>query len=454
MIGTSSRRRAVQIQDLRPDATIIDLRGNIDTRLRKAESDTYDAVILAAAGLTRMGWQDRITEYLPFDRFVPSPGQGALAIETRTDPDPAYAIAKSLDAKEVALAVRLEREFLRAMGGGCTTPIGAHAEINGESVHIWAMIASDDGTALARASEDIPLSIAEKTIPDLAERMVNEIRQHWNGPDVVPAILARSRPLLGKQALVTGTGAQTDKLANVLIAEGARVTKAPTLDILPTSAPDALQSELERAEHCHYQWMVITSQHTVPALIMFGRGRLAGKVRIAAVGKSTATALREIGLDVDLVPETQTGEGLVEAFARIGFQGGRVLCLLGTTAGDTVTGGLGNLGAIVTRVESYLSHTIDHICDDARQTVRAGRIDLAVFSSPLSVQALTSQLGADLGALSGACLVAIGPTTRNAMDRAGLPVHVVAAEPTPEGVAAASREYFQNRMGLEAFSND
>ena len=105
VIGTSSRRRSAQILQVRPDADIRELRGNIDTRLRKGESDEFDAVILAAAGLKRMGWDDRITTLLPVDVSCPAPGQGALAIETRVDPDPVWDVISSLDDKDIRTAV-------------------------------------------------------------------------------------------------------------------------------------------------------------------------------------------------------------------------------------------------------------------------------------------------------------------------------------------------------------
>ncbi len=446
VIGTSSRRRAVQVLAIRPDASIVDLRGNIDTRLRKAKSGEYDAVILAAAGLARMGWQNRITEYLPFDRFVPSPGQGALAIETRADPDPAFAIASALDQTEASLSVRLEREFLRSMGGGCTTPIGAHAAITGERVTLWAMLAADDGSSLDQRVFTLDRATALDDVHDVASEMMKGLGANNANAGHGSTI---AWPLAGKHVLVTGTRRFAASLETAFRPSHADVLLAPTLEILPGSQPAELRAALERAASGAFDWLVLTSQQSVPALTAFGVERLHGQVRVAVVGTSTAQAVRADGLPVDLMPEVQTGPGLVAAFRKLDVQGKSVLCLLGNTASDTVPAGLAEAGMKVTRVESYQSRPIDTIPDEVREAVHLGRIDLVVFASPLTVTTLTEQLGADLAALSGACLVAMGATTRHAMERAGLPVHVESPEPTPHGIVAACIAWFAERSGME-----
>ena len=117
-VGTSSRRRAVQARAINPQIAIVELRGNLDTRLRKSTEPEYDGIIVAAAGLDRMGWQERITEYLPHDRFVPSPGQGALAIECRADDMAIIAALALIDHQPTRIAVTAERALLSAAGAG------------------------------------------------------------------------------------------------------------------------------------------------------------------------------------------------------------------------------------------------------------------------------------------------------------------------------------------------
>ena len=145
-LGTSALRRQAQLQALRPDLEIQSIRGNVDTRLRKLEEGQYDAIVLAAAGLKRLGWTARIAEYLPIEQSCPAVGQGALAIETRED----FHLADVLDVAEVRLAVTAERAVLRHLGGGCQVPIGAHAMVTGDQLSLRAVVISPDGTRLIR----------------------------------------------------------------------------------------------------------------------------------------------------------------------------------------------------------------------------------------------------------------------------------------------------------------
>ncbi len=158
LIGTSSRRRVAQVLAQRPDARIVDLRGNVDTRLRKALETDLDGIVLAAAGVTRMGCQHVITEYLPLDRSIPSPGQGALAVETRIQDEGPGRLIAGLDDPAVSVPVRVERAFLRGVGGGCTTPIGAHAQVMGCWVRLRCMLAAEDGQRVEWVDVDLPVA--------------------------------------------------------------------------------------------------------------------------------------------------------------------------------------------------------------------------------------------------------------------------------------------------------
>lgn len=139
-VGTSSRRRAMQARFSNPNVSIVELRGNLDTRLRKSTEPEYDGIIVAAAGLDRMGWQDRITDYLPIDwLFTPSPGQGAIAIECRANDEEACAVLARVDHYATRVAVTAERAVLIAAGAGCMTPLGAHAVLHEETLHLFGM---------------------------------------------------------------------------------------------------------------------------------------------------------------------------------------------------------------------------------------------------------------------------------------------------------------------------
>ncbi len=174
-VGTSSLRRAAQLRQLRPDLQVESVRGNLDTRLRKLDEGQYDAILLAAAGLKRLGWGDRIAEILPPAQMCPAVGQGALAIETRAGFD-AVAV---LDHADTHTAVMAERAVLGALGGGCQVPIGAYAQVSENRVHILATVAAPDGTQVIRASAEGPSTEAQqigaRVAADLLERGARQI---------------------------------------------------------------------------------------------------------------------------------------------------------------------------------------------------------------------------------------------------------------------------------------
>jgi len=149
-VGTSSLRRAAQLHALERGLVIESLRGNVDTRLRKLDARQYDAIVLAAAGLRRLGWADRIRELIEPAIMCPAAGQGALAIETRDDGGAAHEIARKLNHAATEAAVTAERSLLATLEGGCQVPIGAHAKFDGGVLHLLAMVASPDGTRVMR----------------------------------------------------------------------------------------------------------------------------------------------------------------------------------------------------------------------------------------------------------------------------------------------------------------
>lgn len=148
-VGTSSLRRASQILSLRPDVKTESLRGNVDTRLRKALDGQYDAIILAGAGLIRLGLDKHVTEWLSLDVMLPAPGQGALAIQCRSDDQTTLNLLTALEDKSTRKAVTAERAFLSGLGGGCSVPVAAYATGNRE-INLTGLIASPDGKQMIK----------------------------------------------------------------------------------------------------------------------------------------------------------------------------------------------------------------------------------------------------------------------------------------------------------------
>jgi len=171
-VGTSSLRRKSQLAALRPDLKIIDLRGNIDTRLRKLDEGRYDAIILAGAGLNRLGLQGRITVLLHPAQMLPAISQGALGIELRRDDTELLAGLQFLHHPRTAMAVAAERAFLLRLEGGCQVPIGAYATLEGTTITLTGLIASVDGRQLIKERCSGPVEQAGQLGTTLAETLL------------------------------------------------------------------------------------------------------------------------------------------------------------------------------------------------------------------------------------------------------------------------------------------
>lgn len=173
-LGTSSLRRQAQLLAARRDLLIQPVRGNVETRLRKLDRGEFDAVVLAAAGLHRLGYTTRITQYLAPDFMVPAVGQGALAIETRKNDTAVNEIVLALDHEQTRLACTAERAFLKGLGGGCLVPIAAHAEIEAGLLRLTGLVANPDGSEAVRGERRGNLNNAEALGQELADDLLSQ----------------------------------------------------------------------------------------------------------------------------------------------------------------------------------------------------------------------------------------------------------------------------------------
>ncbi|HSL55000.1 MAG TPA: hydroxymethylbilane synthase [Pyrinomonadaceae bacterium] len=173
VVGTSSQRRLAQLKALRGDVVVRDLRGNVDTRIRKLDEGQYDAVILASAGLVRLGLQERISARIAISEMLPAVGQGAIAIEANSDNEFAVQITSRLDHRETRLACLAERAFLRGLGGGCQLPIAAHALLDGDVMKLNGLVARPDGSEILRDSLSGSSQDAEALGSQLADQLIS-----------------------------------------------------------------------------------------------------------------------------------------------------------------------------------------------------------------------------------------------------------------------------------------
>ena len=171
-IGTGSIRRTVQLLTYRSDLEICEIRGNIDTRLRRVFKGELDGIVIAAAAMIRMGWEDKITEYLPVEHFVPAVGQGALGIEIRSSDKETATLASYVNHEATWQSVLAERAFLQALGGGCRSPIAALGMVSDNTLKLEGMVASASGSHILRCSEESDALSPEEVGIRLAQKMV------------------------------------------------------------------------------------------------------------------------------------------------------------------------------------------------------------------------------------------------------------------------------------------
>jgi hydroxymethylbilane synthase len=189
-IGTSSLRRSCQLLSILPDLNIEQLRGNLDTRLRKLDEGQFDAIILAAAGVKRLGWQGRITEILPPDISLPAIGQGAIGIECRVGDERVNDLIAELNHQETYNCVKAERAFLKKLEGGCQVPIAAHAKLTDGRIVMHGLVGSISGDKIIKSSiegdplhaETLGLTLAEEVLSKGAKEILDEVYRKGISP--------------------------------------------------------------------------------------------------------------------------------------------------------------------------------------------------------------------------------------------------------------------------------
>jgi len=489
VVGTSSTRRAAQLAAHRPDLTIRSIRGNVPTRVRKVMDGAYDATLLAVAGLERLGLMEHVTEILPLEIMLPAPGQGALAVQCRADDVATLALLAALDDPRVRTAVNAERTFLHALGGGCSAPVAAYAysDEKGEGLQLTALVAATNGQKIIRvakessqtpttnnniatslgeaaASEAIALG-ADKYLADIATTAA-VIAPSKN----VPSKNVSSNPLAKKRIVITRAEAQADSFAASLKALGAIPLIMPTIRIEPMLDLSVLDRALQQLET--YQWLIFTSVNGVDivadrVLSRNASAKIPTSLRVAAVGESTARALRARKISPAFVPEQYVAEAIVEGIGDVA--GARILLPQAEIARETLAAQLTARGATVDAIPVYQTMPVP-LGQRALAELMQG-INLLTFTSTSTVQNFFTALEQSaighsihtlaidldvpdldvpketvttkLAALANPVIACIGPVTAERARALGLQVDIVATEHTIPGLIDAIVAYYQ-----------
>ena len=418
--GTSSLRRAAQLKRLRPDLVIEDIRGNLDTRLRKLDEGRYDAILLAAAGLRRLGWESRIAEVLPPEKMCPAVGQGALAVETRTPPDAAFEICARLDDKAARAAVEAERALLEALGGGCQVPLGAYAERLGDRLVLRAVVADAGSGEVFGCVEEGPAGEPQALGRRAAEKLLE-----GGARRIIAAVNPQALPLAGQTVVVTRAREQAGALSQRLRALGADVIELPLIEFQPL--------DFTPPDWDSYDWAVFTSANGVR--FFFDKVPARPGPRLCAIGPATAEALRARGLAPDVIPAEFVAESVVEALRQAGAAGKRVLLARAEEARDVIPQELAKMGAAVDVLAVYRTTAPEGIEQKASEVFETIRPQWVTLTSSSTVRHLLRAVPGEL--LAGVRVASIGPVTSETARAAGLEVAVEAGEYTIDGLVQA-----------------
>jgi hydroxymethylbilane synthase len=406
-VGTDSPRRAGFLRAVRPDLEMVPIHGNVDTRLRRLDEGEVEALVLAVAGLERLGRAQRISQRLDPGTCPPAPGQGAIAVQVRAGDEFALAAVAAVDDARTRVAVELERDFLRVMGGGCRSPIGALAESDGDGYRLLGGVAAPDGS-------DIRIGQVEASSLERGEAVARLARR----------IGALGGPRTGRaraRVLVTRPSGSAKGLIAALERQGIAAVAVPAIAVESLSPGGALDRAL--LEAAPREGIVVTSRAGAAAVLgaMVRLGLDPRAARWAAVGPATASVIREVGVEDVWVPGVTRGAGLASELPVA--PGERLLLALGDLASGDLASRLRARGAHVREVTAYRTREAPPasaaLLADALAGGPLAAVLLASGSAARGILTLAGARAPDVATLPAICL---GPETAAEAERLGFRV--------------------------------
>ncbi len=424
-VGTDSPRRTGFIRALRPDLDVHPLHGNVDSRLARLDDGATDALVLACAGLERLGRGDRIVERLDPMLVPPAPGQGAIAVQVRADDDTLLRALTGIDDRHTRQAVEVERAFLEAIGGGCRAPVGALANVEDDGIHLFAGCTDPGGHAVRFGRRHGPTSSGRHIASDLARELQRE-------PDAQQDRIVGRAP----RVIITRPAAQSRPIAERLRSNGLRPISVPAIvvEILRDETLVACARDLAA-----YRWVVVTSTNGAQAVL---EACIAGSedpsvAAWAVIGTATCKSLAVAGVSAAFQPSRSAAETLASELPL--NPGDRVLVARSDLAGDGVATRLRARGAAVDDVVAY--RTIEAPAGSAEllgRALDAGPIDAVLFTSASTVRgflAIGHRAGREVTAIPAVCT---GPTTAAEARAAGFDVLATAARQDSASLASTA----------------
>lgn len=453
-VGTGSSRRQSQILHHRPDLKVVPIRGNVDTRLKKLDRGEVDGLVMAVAGLKRIGKQDRVSEYLSLDVCLSAVGQGALGLETR-DGDPVNQMVACLHHDSSAREVQAERAFLRRLGGGCQVPIGARGYVDGSRLKLMGVVGDTSGKRLVRGELEGNPEDAERLGQELAERLLNQGADELLDGDNIDSggkSKVGPKPLSGRCVMITRPRHQSGSFVRGLEELGAEVIECPTIEIIPPESYVPLDRTIQVLHE--YDWIVFTSVNGVREFL--DRLQFLGKnesdlegIRLAAIGPETAREIASHGIQVEFVPAEYRAEGILHGLNPAEVEGKRFLLPRAATARDILPRTLKKWGAEVDVVQAYRTVPAKGSAAILSGVLSEHKVDMVTFTSSSTVKYFVDlispvELRKFFNVVAVAC---IGPITKGTAESNRIRVDVVAKEYTVPGLIEVVVEYFTTGPG-------
>lgn len=483
IVGTSSLRRQAQLLAARPDLEVRAIRGNVETRIAKVDSGEFDAVVLAEAGVARMGLAARVTEVLPPEVMLPAPGQGAIAVQCSEKNASMVTLLEAIDDPTVRACVTAERAFLAALGGGCSSPVSALAVTSEENEQVGALRVREAGGAEVSSAAHLPRGAhrpggGDPAIIRLRGRISStdgkeaiEVEGEDSDPERLGASLAQEAlakgaarflergrgaaarraggGLAGMRVVIARPEGRGEELSARLSSLGATVIAVPAITIVALSPSSEGKAVLARL--ADFDWVIFASESAVGPFadlvdcLPAARSALAGR-RIAAVGIATARALKERGMRVDFIPTEQRAERLAAELPAP--PGSRALLPRAESGRQVLPEGLKSRSISVTLLPIYRTEP-RRFSPDERDELAKG-FDAVLFSSGSTVSSFLDGCEAAFGAsearraLDAAKVICIGPSTSEVAERLGIRVDRIASDHSSEGLVESLREAFEN----------
>jgi len=447
VIATSSLRRKAQLLRINKDFKIVEIRGNVNTRIRKMQEGYCDVMVMAAAGLQRLGMSEYISELIASETMIPACSQGAIAIEIRDNDTFIEEILSKINDRDTWIATEAERAFLRSLEGGCQIPVGSYSRIDGDKFYIKGFISSIDGSEYFKESASGDINNAVEIATQLAKSLYNrggkeilEIIRNVNLTEKINELPLKNKIIISTRATESG-----DTLPDLLQVQGAKILSLPMIEVKQSMLNDFEKNILKNINS--YNWIFFTSKNGVVNFFKHlidvkGNTELSKTLKIAAIGNKTALELEYYGFSAHFISEGNTSEELLEQFYKSENPDNlKVLLALGNLANDTLLNRLSKENE-VKRINVYDTLKPDKTDENILDTIKKDIYDLILFTSPSTFQNFSSFIDADI--LKKLKIASIGSTTTKAISDAGVIPLVTASKSNAEGLCEAIVEFYKS----------